>query len=325
MMPVDQEDSRDFGDLKVMAKEVENLDSYKDLISHGVRLKVLEPIGVKTTYRVGGKCILMVEPHSEEDLFLVDEFLRESELQPFVLGAGSNTLVSDNGFKGVVISLGAPFSYVDFSEPELIKSGGATPLPVLARKSSAAGWTGLEWAVGVPGTCGGAISTNAGGHGATTLDTLIEANIFDFEEHSSSRFMADELRLGYRSSALTNSQVITQVIHRVSIGDPRESANLISEIVKWRRANQPGGQNAGSVFVNPLGDSAGRLIEECNLKGFRLGGAQVSTKHANFIQADPRGSANDVFSLIEFVKERVLIKFGIELQPELRLLGFRGN
>ncbi len=312
-------------DLEVLAKEVELLDSYKNLISHGVRLKALEPIGGKTTYRAGGRCILMVEPHREDDLFLVDEFLSESELPPFVLGAGSNTLVSDQGFKGVVISLGSPFSYVDFSEPGLIKSGGATPLPVLARKSSAAGWSGLEWAVGVPGTCGGAISTNAGGHGASTLDTLVEAHVFDFKKHLKSNVAAQELKLGYRSSALTSCEVVTEVTHKVSTGDPRESANLISEIVKWRRAHQPGGQNAGSVFVNPPGDSAGRLIEECNLKGFRLGGAQVSTKHANFIQSDPRGKANDVFSLIEFVKERVLLKFGIELKPELRLLGFKGN
>jgi UDP-N-acetylmuramate dehydrogenase len=181
---------------------------------------------------------------------------------------------------------------------------------------------GLEWAVGVPGSVGGAIRMNAGGHGSDTAATLTAYRWVDLCSGDAHEASAERLGFAYRHSNLRPTDVVVSGVHRLEPGDPVEGKATIDEIVRWRRAHQPGGSNAGSVFTNPPGDSAGRIIESCGLKGFRLGTAEVSPRHANFIQADPEGSADDVLRLIDHVRSVVADTTGVTLQTEVCLVGF---
>lgn len=162
---------------------------------------------------------------------------------------------------------------------------------------------------------------NAGGHGSDVASCLTTAEVVDLRTGSATARTAAALELGYRRSAIGAHDLVVSAGFATRPGDPAASAEVIEEIVRWRRENQPGGQNAGSVFVNPEGDSAGRLVETAGCRGLRLGTAEVSTRHANFIQADPGGRAHDVFALIREVQRRVKDHLGVDLVPEVRLAG----
>lgn len=278
------------------------------------------------TYRVGGSASLLVEADSISDLEHLAAALSTSSSQGcslLMVGKGSNLLVSDAGFAGVAVHLGPSFEEVTIDHDRAtVEAGGAALLPVVARKSAAAGLTGFEWAVGVPGSMGGAVKMNAGGHGSDMAASTSSVLVFDVNGGDGRRWQPAELEFGYRTSALGPGHLVLSVSLALAEGDADAGARQISEIVKWRREHQPGGQNAGSVFTNPPGDSAGRLIDELGLKGFRIGTAEVSTKHANFIQADPDGSADDVFALIREVRLRIAAATGVELDVENRLIGF---
>jgi UDP-N-acetylmuramate dehydrogenase len=279
------------------------------------------PLGALTTYRVGGTAALLVEPDGEEELLEVARALRGLDVPVLVIGRGSNLLVADRGFDGLVIRLGSAFEGLDIERTD-VRAGAALSLPVLARRTAAAGLTGLEWAVGVPGSVGGAVRMNAGGHGSDTAATLVGYRWVDLSSAAVGEGGAERLGFGYRHTTLRSTEVVVAGSYRLESGDPATGAAAIDEIVRWRRANQPGGSNAGSVFTNPPGDSSGRLIDACGLKGFRLGTAEVSPKHANFIQADRGGSADDVWRLIEYVRAAVAEASGVVLATELRLVGF---
>lgn len=290
-----------------------------------------EPIGPLTTYRVGGAAAVAVRVLDEDDLEAVARARRVSALPVLVVGRGSNLLVSDAGFAGIAVILD-PDAYGDVTvDGTSVTAAAAVPLPALARRSADAGLTGLEWAVGVPGSVGGAVRMNAGGHGSETRQHLRRVRIADLD-HGEERPLVGErpvsaLDLRYRHSALAATDVVLEATFELAPGDVEESRAQIREIVRWRREHQPGGQNAGSVFTNPGGPgpegSAGWLIEQAGLKGFRHGTAAVSPKHANFIQAEPGGSADDVAALIAEVAERVAARFGVELRTEVRMVGFR--
>lgn len=279
------------------------------------------PLGAMTTYRVGGTASLFVEPGDEEELLEVGRCLGRREVPVLVVGKGSNLLVSDSGFAGLAIALGPGFGTIDI-DGRTVRAGGAVSLPVLARRTAAAGLHGLEWAVGVPGSVGGAVAMNAGGHGSDTAATLVAYRWVDLLAAEVHDDPAGRLTFGYRYAALSGTDVVVSAVHRLEPGDPAEGKATIEEIVRWRRANQPGGSNAGSVFTNPPDDSAGRLIDACGLKGFRIGSAEVSLKHANFIQADHGGSADDVRRVIDHVQEVVRRETGVDLRIELRMIGF---
>jgi UDP-N-acetylmuramate dehydrogenase len=247
--------------------------------------------------------------------------VRERGVPVVVVGKGSNLLVADAGFPGLAVVLGDAFAEVTI-EGTRVRAGGGCPLPVLARRTAAAGLTGLEWAVGVPGSVGGGVRMNAGGHGSDMAAHLARVRVFDLATGDDGEVQTADLALGYRSSAIQPSQVVVWADFEVDPGDADAGAATIAEIVRWRRDNQPGGQNAGSVFTNPDGDSAGRLVDAAGCKGLRVGTAEVSTKHANFIQADPDGRADDVLAVIHEVQRRVHDAFGIDLHPEVRLVGF---
>lgn len=282
-----------------------------------------EPLGARTTYRVGGPAALWVEVDDEDGLGAVHRaLLAVGEPVPvLVVGKGSNLLVADAGFPGLVVSLGPSFSAVEIVG-SVVRAGGAAGLPVVARRTAAAGLRGLEWAVGVPGSVGGALRMNAGGHGSDTAGTLRRYRVFDLSTGSASEHDAQDFRPHYRHSSLGPDMVALWAEFALQSGDAADAQALVSEIVHWRRHHQPGGSNAGSVFTNPPQGAAGELIERCGLKGRRLGTAQVSPKHANFIQADEGGSADDVRRLLELVRAEVAEQTGVWLVPELHMVGF---
>ena len=281
-------------------------------------------LGPRTTYRVGGRAALAVAASDEDDLLRVAAAVGASGVAVLVVGRGSNLLVADAGFPGVAVLLGEAFEHVEI-DGTLVSAGGSASLPVVARRSAAAGLAGFEWAVGVPGSVGGAVRMNAGGHGSDMSASLVRARVVDLAAATAGWRHTAELALAYRSSNLATTDVVVAAEMRCRPGERATAEASIAEIVRWRRAHQPGGQNAGSVFTNPVGTSAGALVERAGLKGARLGSATVSDKHANFIQADEGGSADDVKMLIDDVRSRVAADSGIELQTEVRLVGFPGT
>ena len=281
------------------------------------------PLAPLCTYKVGGAAAGLVEVINSDVLEAVRLAIEGIDVPVLVVGRGSNLLVADRGFCGIALHLGESFEAVEIdAHTGDVVAGGAALLPVVARKTAAAGLTGFEWAVGVPGSVGGAVRMNAGGHGSDMAASLESATIFDLDVGGPAEVPASDLQLEYRSSNVKSTALVLNAKLKLMVGDRATSEVEISEIVKWRRANQPGGQNAGSVFANPDGESAGRLIESAGLKGMRIGSAVVSEKHANFIQADPGGSADDVYALIREVTRRIREHTGVVLRAENLLIGF---
>lgn len=285
-----------------------------------------EPIGPFTTYRVGGAASLMVIVETDAELAAVAAATAAAGVATLTIGKGSNLLVCDAGFPGLALRLGNAFASIDIAgavgDTTLVRAGGAASLPVVARRTAAAALTGFEWAVGVPGSIGGAVRMNAGGHGSDMSAVLARIRVVDLATGEDGVVPVDTLDLGYRSSAIRSDHVVGWAELALRPGDRERSEAEIREIVRWRRANQPGGQNAGSVFANPPGDSAGRLIEAAGCKGLRVGTAAVSPKHANFIQADPSGRADDVYALMVEVRQRVHAATGVVLHNENLLIGY---
>ncbi len=281
------------------------------------------PLGPMTTYRVGGSAALFVRPRTLADLEVVAEALAVSGLAVLVIGRGSNLLVADEGFVGIALSLVQLGSEIEIDGVD-VWAGGAVALPVLARRTVAAGLTGFEWAVGVPGSVGGGVRMNAGGHGSDMAASLVEVELFDLERRRGGLVAATALGLRFRGSDLADHQLVVRARLRLAEGDRQAAERELDEIVRWRREHQPGGQNAGSVFVNPIpGElAAGALIDQIGLRGFRIGTAHVSDKHANFIQADDGGSAADVRAVMDEVRRRVAEETGHLLRSEVRMVGF---
>jgi UDP-N-acetylmuramate dehydrogenase len=241
-------------------------------------------------------------------------------------------LISDSGFKGLAITMSGLADYVDLpnrdEDPDvepIALFGGSVALPVAARQSVARGLTGFEWGVGVPGSVGGAVRMNAGGHGSDMASSLTSVRMFHLRKGREAHVNAVDLGLRFRGSALDDHHVVLSATVDLEWSkSPEASEAELQEVVRWRRENQPGGQNAGSVFVNPEPGkvSAGAVIDELGMRGMRIGSAQVSEKHANFIQADVDGSAQDVVALMAEVRRRVRDERGYVLRSEIRLVGF---
>ncbi len=282
-------------------------------------------LGAETTYRVGGTARVGVRLSADADFGALAAVLASQNgclVEVLVVGKGSNMLVADTGFDGVAIWLEHGFNHINIADIQL-RAGGSTSLAVLARQSAAASLTGLEWAVGVPGSLGGGVRMNAGGHGLDIAASLISAQVADLFCGRIERWDKARLNLSYRSSALGSHHLVMSAELMLDHGDAAQAQAQIAEIVAWRRKHQPGGQNAGSVFTNPSGDNAGRLIQAAGLKGFRCGSAEVSQKHANFIVADRNGSADDVYALMCEVFHQVQAKCAVALIPETKLVGFK--
>ena len=279
-----------------------------------------------TTYRLGGPVALLVHARDEAALeALSDVVATEPDLPVLVIGRGSNLLVADAGFAGVAVVLEGTFEQLDIEPDGRVRAGAAVPLPVAARRAAAAGVAGLEFLVGIPGSVGGAVRMNAGGHGRETVEVLARARVARARRAPGERSGwrdAGALDLGYRHSNVRVSDVVTEAELVGTPDAPADCEARLAEIVRWRREHQPGGANGGSVFRNPPGDSAGRLIDAAGLKGLRVGAAYVSPKHANFFQADAGATADDVHRLVDEVRARVSAATGVTLEPELRMVGF---
>jgi UDP-N-acetylmuramate dehydrogenase len=289
-----------------------------------------------TTYRVGGTAALHVHVQSIEDLEAISAVLAQVDLPLLVIGRGSNMLIADNGFAGLAITFGSFLEYIDLPDRSdgadggldvepIALFGGSVLLPVAARQSVHRGLKGFEWGVGVPGTIGGAVRMNAGGHGSDMASSLVSARIFHLLRGVEAHVDAVDLGLRFRGSAIADHHVVLSATLNLGWATDSDAGETqLSEIVKWRRENQPGGQNAGSVFVNPVpGEvSAGALIDQIGMRGFRIGTAHVSEKHANFIQSDEGGLASDVVQVMAEIRRRVKESTGYDLRSEIRLAGF---
>jgi UDP-N-acetylmuramate dehydrogenase len=243
-----------------------------------------------------------------------------------VIGRGSNLLVADAGWPGIAVVLGRGFRGVEV-DGVVVRAGAAEPMPALSRAVARHGLGGLAFGVAIPGTVGGAVRMNAGAHGGEIRDVLAWAEVARMGAGGAlERWDAQRLGFSYRHSDLAADAIVTQVEVRLARTDADRLAAQMTEMRRWRRENQPINEpSCGSVFRNPSGDSAGRLIEAAGCKGLRVGGAQVSDRHANFITVAPGARAGHVHEIIRRVQRRVHETTGISLRTEVLLVGFGGN
>ena len=287
------------------------------------------PLAMLTTYRLGGPAAVYVEPASQEDVIELGDALKELRdrgihVPVLSIGRGSNLVVSDRGWDGLAIRLGNAFSWIEAVPGNAVAlvSGAGTPLPLLANWAARRGLAGIEFLIAIPGSLGGAIRMNAGAHGRELVDCLSTAQILSFQTLQLSERRVGQLGYSYRTSNLTEDDVVMQAELHLKSQDPDVVRERMDEYRQHRAATQPGAlQNAGSVFKNPPSDYAGRLVEAAGLKGFSVGGAAVSELHANFFVASARARAQDVYDLVHEVRRRVLDQFGVELVPEIRFAG----
>jgi UDP-N-acetylmuramate dehydrogenase len=274
-----------------------------------------------TSFRLGGPAALMVECNAREDLTAVAAASRAHGLETLVLGKGTNVLISDRGFDGVVVRLSKGFDFID-DEGMTIKAGGITQLPRVANRAAKRGLTGLEFAIAIPATVGGAVRMNAGAHGKAVADVLDEAEVFDLAGGIMRTLKPSDLSMSYRHSALSSTDIVCSAGFQLTEGNPDKILKRMEEYREHRSRTQPvDAPNAGSMFKNPPNDSAGRLIEEAGLKGLRVGGAEVSQKHGNFFLAHRGSTSQDVHDLMARVQKAIHEKFGVLLLPEVWTIG----
>ncbi len=278
------------------------------------------PIAPLTTYKLGGSASYLAMVYRRQDLARLAQALSEEPLPVLVVGRGSNIVVSDRGFPGLVIHLDGDLAAIEVGER--VEGGGGASLPQLARATVKSGRLGLEFMVGIPGTIGGAVRQNAGCFGREVADVLDQAEVFDLGNGETSFPGPADLALAYRSSSVGPGEVVVWARFNTEPGDREQGEEKMREITRWRRQHQPGGTlNAGSVFKNPAGDAAGRIIDSLGLKGRAVGGAAVSPRHANFFEAKPGTKASDIYRLVSEVRRLVQERTGITLEPEIQFVG----
>ncbi|MGZ4109485.1 MAG: UDP-N-acetylmuramate dehydrogenase [Actinomycetota bacterium] len=287
----------------------------------GERVRTSFPLAPLTTFRIGGPAALFLEPDAERDLIAASEAIRETDVPFLVLGKGSNVLVGDGGFSGLVLRLGRGYRW-SARDGERLTAGGAMPLPAFAGVALNESLSGLEFGIAIPGSVGGAVRMNAGAHGSDIAAVADAVSVFDLSSGTERTIPAAQVGFRYRNTDLPADGVVVAATARLRSEAAEEIRARMDEIREWRRRTQPLAEaNCGSVFKNPPGDSAGRLIDAAGLKGFAVGGASVSAKHANFVIAGPGATAADVRSLITHVQETVAARTGIRLEPEVHLVG----
>ena len=295
-----------------------------------------------TTFRIGGAADYYVTPQAEKQIADVIAFLKKSDIKYIVIGNGSNILVSDEGFRGVVVELGDGFSDYEFlqdsqdnSDEVLVKASAGMKLTRLGNQLAANGIAGFEFATGIPGCIGGAVRMNAGAYGGEfPIVGYFKTEKDDFADHGQQMVIddegiirelsADELELGYRTSIVAKSNMIVlEATLKLRKGEPDIIRNNISELAAKRRQKQPlEYPSAGSTFKRPEGYFAAKLIEDAGLKGCARGGAQVSEKHAGFVVNKGDATAKDVCELTDYIKSEVMEKFGVGLELEVVKVGF---
>jgi UDP-N-acetylmuramate dehydrogenase len=290
----------------------------------GLRVKTNEPLGKYTSMKVGGPADYLFEA---ETRLALAEALRHLDRQgvPFcLLGKGSNVLISDLGIRGAVVRLGKEFTQVEWREEKTgaeVIAGAAYPVARLARETVKRGYTGLEFAEGIPGSIGGALVMNAGAYGSE-MERVVEKVESLSRTGEEIHLNRADLAFSYRKTDLPPDSVVTRVWLRLARGAPEAMRRRLEELLKKRKTSQPSGlPNSGSMFQNPPGDFAGRLIEAAGLKGKKIGRAQISERHANFIVNLGGARSEDVRSLMDLARSEVKTKFGVDLKPEVRMIG----
>jgi len=289
-------------------------------------VKLNEPLARHVTFGVGGPADIYVPVKTEEQLRSVFALGKRYGVDVFIFGSGSNILIGDGGIRGLVIENqhNAIEGPAQNGSGFKLRVGSGMSFAALARRVSGAGYAGIEWACGIPGSLGGAVITNAGAYGHSLSDVLVTARLSDALGEVQ-QLSPEDLDLSYRNSAFTHGKlkdrVVLTVDLRVQQGDPRALKERVRELDKQRREAQPPGRNCGSVFKNPPEKSAWEYVDAVGLRGHRTGNAQVSEVHSNFIQNLGGATADDVVSLIRLAQDRVRDQFGVELQPEVMIVG----
>lgn len=280
-----------------------------------------EPMKKHTTFRIGGPADYFVTPHSKEEMKELLILCRKEQTPFYIMGNGSNLLVGDKGYRGVVIQLFKNLSNITVEHGRIHAEAGAL-LSRISKKAADAGLTGMEFASGIPGTLGGALTMNAGAYGGEMKDILLEAEVLTAEGELQ-RIPVDEMDMGYRTSAVTEKHwLVLGAALRLQAGDPRDIHETMEELKEKRVSKQPlEFPSAGSTFKRPEGYFAAKLIMDSGLRGFSVGDAQVSEKHCGFVINRGQATARDVRTLMDEVQKRVEEKFGVCLEPEVKMLG----
>ena len=281
-----------------------------------------EPMKNHTTFRVGGPADWLVTPTEEEQIRDVVNLLRAEKVPYYVMGNGSNLLVGDKGYRGVIIQLGKNLSQIRMPEEGVLYAQAGALLSKIAAEAFAQSLTGFEFASGIPGTLGGAVMMNAGAYGGEMKHVLKDALALTADGEL--RVLpVEQMALGYRTSIFAqNGDIVLSAQIRLQPGNPEEIRAYMDELKEKRITKQPlEYPSAGSTFKRPEGYFAGKLIEDTGLRGFQVGGAQVSEKHCGFVINKGQATAADILSLIEQVSDRVEAKFGVRLEPEVKRIG----
>jgi UDP-N-acetylmuramate dehydrogenase len=285
-------------------------------------VKTGEPMSLHTTWQVGGPADYFLCPVDSSEL---NEIVRISKKynQPIqVVGNGSNLLVLDGGIRGLVVYIGEAFSYISRTEKGLL-AGAGTPMTMLAKTAALHNLSGIEFAVGIPGSLGGAVIMNAGAFGGYIGDSVDSVSLVDTGGQTVT-LNRDQISFGYRTSSLVGMGIVFEISFQLEQGDPAESNRQMEYFLAERRRRHPSLPSCGSVFRNLPGQPAGQVIEQAGAKGLRIGGAEVSNQHANFIVNTGSATASDILQLIKTVQTMVKDKFACELHPEVRIIGEEG-
>lgn len=285
------------------------------------QLLINESMKKHTSFRIGGPADLLIIPADTGQVMAVLDVLKAYGVPFMVMGNGSNLLVRDKGIRGAVIKIADRFSKAEVNGETITAQSGIL-LSVLSKLALDACLTGLEFASGIPGTLGGAVAMNAGAYGGEMKDVVKWVNVLD-PQGRIVRLNKEDLALGYRTSSIQGSgSIVLDVFMELKKGCYEESKSLIADLARRRREKQPlNYPSAGSVFKRPVGYYAGKLIQDAGLTGARIGDAQVSELHSGFIINLGNATAEDVTSLIELIRQRVMEKYGVELQPEVKIVG----
>lgn len=307
-------------------KDIE--DFYLALIEIVTENQVLEdePLSNHTSFKVGGPAKYLVYPKTISEIISIIELCEKNNMPYYVMGKGSNLLVSDKGYEGTIIKLNAEFSNINISqlskEEYLVRAQAGISLAKMAKFLASNGLAGFEFAAGIPGTLGGAVTMNAGAYDGEIKDIIIGATVLD-KDCNLINLSKEELELGYRSSIIQKEgYIVLEVEFVFNKGDSDEIFAKIIDLNNRRRDKQPlEYPSAGSAFKRPEGNYAGKLIMDCGLKGYSIGGAQVSTKHCGFVINKGSATATDVSDLLNHIKKVVYEQFGVPLEQEVKMLG----
>lgn len=285
-------------------------------------IRLQEPMAGHTTFRIGGPADCFLELENEEQLKKVRRYLGLTGVSFFVLGNGSNLLVNDTGYRGIILQIGSKMNAVSVQGNHMIAKAGATLVQV-ARTAMEHGLTGLEFASGIPGTVGGGVVMNAGAYGGEMSQVVTQVNVVS-QDGEVLELDNETMEFGYRTSVIRKSSfIVTEVIFRLEKGDKDVIRGKMEELAARRREKQPlEYPSAGSTFKRPEGNFAGKLIMEAGLRGFQIGGAKVSEKHCGFVVNAGNATAQDVRAVMTEIQTRVKAMFRVELEPEIVFLGW---